>query len=798
MKISARLLLGFIAVIGIVIAFSIIVFLSVRELTSYIGRLNELSHHQAIAGNLRFNVTLMAMPAYDYVITGKREEHIGDFRNQASIVEERLRDIEAVELTVEEKGIVKEIRADYEDIKRLTQAMFNIASPIGKPQAMRLMEEMDYKYVHPASEKTTRLFDIIKEKREKVQAAAKKAEKRAIIVFAAGILIAFVISTVIAGAISRSISRPLGEMAALSQKIAQGDLDVAIKTKRSDEIGILSTAFNNMAVNLKNSQMEQGRLFEEEQKKVQEMAVLQEAAADIASDLALEPLLERLTHHASSLVKAELAALVTLNPEAGGIQYFKSNVPLEEFPVKRFPDGKGLLGVVLKDGVPLHLENASSDPRFEGLPAGHPFIGPLLGIPLLLKGKVIGGLFVANKKGGGSFSEKDMDLVMMLSLQSATAIENARLYTKTVELATTDELTGLSNRRVFMQELNTEVSRARRYNLAFSLLMIDIDHFKWVNDSHGHPAGDAVLKSLAKILNGQVRQVDIAARYGGEEFAIILPETNIDGARIVGERIRTAVANSPFLINNKKKVGVTVSIGIACFPQCAQSIELLIERADQALYTAKKEGRNRVFLYRETLIAMLEHNPMEIAALLNKDLNNIQSILSAIEIKAPFFRDHTEKVERYALLLAQALNLDDTQKETIRLSCLLHDIGVVTIKSAILEKPDVFTEEEWKIMREHPSASAKIIEGVTALKYLAPVIRSHHEWYDGTGYPDKLKGDEIPYLSRIIAVADGYAAMTSEMPWYKTVSKEKAKGAIKAGAGTQFDPEIADAFCRII
>lgn len=556
MKISARLLLGFMAVIFVVIAFSITVFLSVKELTSYIGRLNELGQHQAMAGDLRFNVTLLVMPANDYIITGKKDEHYKDFKKQAAIVKEKFRNMETANLSPEERKFIREIWADYEEIMRLTQAIFNIASPIGNQRAMRLMEEMDYRYVHPASEKTTRLFDIIKEKRRIVEIAAKKAEKRVMIVFTAGILITFVISSVIAGAISRSISRPLKEMSILSQKIAQGDLDVAIETKRMDEIGVLAGAFNNMAVNLKNSQMEQKRLFEEEQKKVQELSVLQEVVADMASDLALEPLLERLTHHASSLVKAELAALVTLNPEAGGIQYFKSNVPLEEFPVKQFPDGKGLLGVVLKDGVPLHLENASSDPRFEGLPAGHPFIGPLLGIPLLLKGRVIGGLFVANKKGGRSFSEKDMDLVMMLSLQSVTAIENARLYTKIVELATTDELTGMSNRRAFMEELNREVSRARRYSLAFSLLMIDIDHFKWINDSHGHPAGDAVLKSLAKILKGQVRQVDIAARYGGEEFAIILPETDIDGARIVGERIRAAVANSPFSINHKKRSGL--------------------------------------------------------------------------------------------------------------------------------------------------------------------------------------------------------------------------------------------------
>lgn len=189
---------------------------------------------------------------------------------------------------------------------------------------------------------------------------------------------------------------------------------------------------------------------------------------------------------------------------------------------------------------------------------------------------------------------------------------------------------------------------------------------------------------------------------------------------------------------------------------------------------------------------------MHIASLLNSDINNIQPILSAIDIKAPFFRYHTEKVEHYSSLLAKALNLNDIEKGNLRFACLLHDIGIVTIQRAILEKPGDFTEEEWKIIREHPVTGAKIIENVTSLKPIAPVVRSHHEWYDGKGYPDRLKGEKIPYLSRIIAVADAYTAMISEMPWYKTVSKEEAKEDLKAGAGSQFDPEIVEAFCRIV
>lgn len=599
MKISTRLLFGFMAVIGIVIAFSNIVFLSVKDLTSNIDRLNEYGRQQAMAGDLRFNVAWLAMPANDYIITGKREEYLKDFKNQASIIDEKLRDIEAGEISREEKEIINEIKADYEEIKRLTEAIFNIASPIGNQRAMRLMEEMDYKYAHPASEKATRLFDVIKKKQRKVSEEAKTAERQVITVVSAGIFISIIISSVIAFVMARSVSRPLKEMAILSQKIAKGDLNVAIKVKRMDEIGILAGAFNDMAISLKSSLEKQREFYKKLQRKVQQMAVFHEAVTDIASDIEIGPLLERLAFYAAHIVKAELSAIAALHPETGEVQYFKTNIPLDEFPVKRLPKGNGLLGVVLREGVPLYLDNASSDPRAAGLPNGHLPISALTGIPLLSKSGVIGGIFAANKQGGGSFTEEDNDSLMMLGLQAVTAIENARLYNKTVELAAKDGLTGLANRRVFMEELTKEASRSERYNFIFFLLMIDIDHFKKINDTYGHSAGDEVLKSMAKIFKAQIRQTDLAARYGGEEFAIILPEANIDGAKIVGERIRKAVANSPFPINHGKEINVTVSIGASCFPAQAQSIEALIENADKALYSAKNDGRNRVTFFNE-------------------------------------------------------------------------------------------------------------------------------------------------------------------------------------------------------
>ena len=143
--------------------------------------------------------------------------------------------------------------------------------------------------------------------------------------------------------------------------------------------------------------------------------------------------------------------------------------------------------------------------------------------------------------------------------------------------------------------------------------------------------------------------MDIAGRYGGEEFVIILPETNSSGAQLVGERIRSVVSKLPFMLPNGSEIGLTISIGIACFPNCAGNIEQLIERADAALYSAKEAGRNRVCLYRETLIAQLENNPDNIAALLNQDIGNIEAIITAIDVNAPLFREHTEKVRQYAV-----------------------------------------------------------------------------------------------------------------------------------------------------
>jgi diguanylate cyclase (GGDEF)-like protein len=431
------------------------------------------------------------------------------------------------------------------------------------------------------------------------------------------------------------------------------------------------------------------------------------------------------------------------------------------------------------------------------LPAGHPFIETLLAVPILLKNKAIGGLFVANKENKGLFTQEEEDIFLMLALQSSTAIENARLYAKTIEMATTDLLTGIPNRRAFIEQLDREVALANRYQNLFFLLMIDIDYFKWINDTYGHSAGDAVLQSLARLLKGQVRTVDLVARYGGEEFVIILLETDDNSASLVAERIRKDVAHTPFILPEGNEIGLTVSIGVASFPEDAKTKDDLLRKTDQALYYAKEHGRNMIYSYRDTLAGMLEKKPEALDDILNDpSLMGIKELAMAIDSRSSYMRGHSLEVAAYAIGIAKAIGLEGSAIEGLRIASLLHDIGNVTIPVGILNKPGQLSDEEKMIIKGHPGLAEMLLKKHPHIEVVLPTILYHHERYDGKGYPIGLKGDAVPLPARILAVAEAFQSMVSTRPYKETLTLEQAIEELKRNAGLQFDPEIVEAFIK--
>ncbi|HHY81408.1 MAG TPA: diguanylate cyclase [Clostridiales bacterium] len=363
------------------------------------------------------------------------------------------------------------------------------------------------------------------------------------------------------------------------------------------------------------------------------------------------------------------------------------------------------------------------------------------------------------------------------------------------QLAIYDGLTEIYNHRHFYDSLKMFTNKAKQSNTHVSLLIIDIDHFKHYNDMFGHQQGDAVLKKIASILKENTRPEDFVARYGGEEFAVILPNTDEKRALIVAERIRQVIEKTEFEGEEYQPNGnLTVSIGVSSYPDKAQSDTDLVKSADDALYRAKFFNKNRV----ETYFSILQELKDDIS---EKDitlLTSIKTLISVINAKDRYTYGHTERVVMYAQMIGEKLKLSEEDMKNLKYGAYLHDIGKINIPEQILNKKMPLTSKEWDILKQHPANGAEIISPVECLSKVKPVILHHHEHYDGTGYPYGLKGEDIPYLARIMTVVDSFDAMTSNRVYKPRRQFDEAIEELRKFKGIQFDPEITDVFISVL
>jgi diguanylate cyclase (GGDEF)-like protein len=363
-----------------------------------------------------------------------------------------------------------------------------------------------------------------------------------------------------------------------------------------------------------------------------------------------------------------------------------------------------------------------------------------------------------------------------------------RLIERLASAAHTDPLTGLNNRRAFREALELELERALRGGRPVSLLVADLDHFKRVNDRLGHPGGDEVLKRVAGQMTRLTRNVDVPARLGGEEFALVLPEAAKHDALLVGERLRRAV-KAAFV---DTEAPLTVSVGVTCFPDDGESADDLLLAGDQALYAAKKLGRDRTVLYNAEVVADVARGEAGDATQSPGHLSAVLVLAETIDTRDPSTAHHSQDVGRYARAIAVGLGLPLPTVERLALAGALHDIGKVGVGDAVLQKPGPLDEDEWVLMRKHPELGARLLAGAD-LPDIAEWVFAHHERLDGSGYPLGLQGDQIPLEARILAVADAYEAMTSARPYGAAMSHEDASAELRRGEGTQFDPRMVEA-----
>ncbi len=388
-------------------------------------------------------------------------------------------------------------------------------------------------------------------------------------------------------------------------------------------------------------------------------------------------------------------------------------------------------------------------------------------------------------------------MLSILSNQAAIAIQNALMFEQSQEEAVTDGLTGLYNQRYFYSRLREEIDRAGRNEKSLSIIFCDLDSFKSFNDVNGHARGDQALMEVARIITESKRAIDIAARYGGEEFAIILPDTDTSGAQIIAHRIRRRIAG--FVFNTKLGNGsaLTTSIGVASFPEDADHAKNLVDKADWSMYYGKRQGGNRVTLFHEE---SSDYGRMSLEDLVREELHlaAAQAIAASVDERYTHDQGHAESVARLATVIAAEMRIDDEGIHQVRVAGLLHDIGLVTVPEEIINKRDHLSADEWRRIKEHPEVGETILKHISSLESFLPVVRHHHEHYDGAGYPDGLARDRIPLGARILAVADAFQAMISDRPYRRAMTTDEALTELKMGAGTQFDPLVVDVFVSLL
>src|ERR1051326_3204825 len=479
---------------------------------------------------------------------------------------------------------------------------------------------------------------------------------------------------------------------------------------------------------------------------------------------------------------------------------------------RRVPLGLGIMGRVARSGEMSLMQNTGEGKLLGILPESK----SVLCVPIAYSETLLGVLNVESI-AENAFAQQEVLILRTLADLLATALHNAFVFQKMQQQSITDGLTGIKTRRYFNEALQSEWKRASRSGRPFSVVLIDLDKFKTVNDTLGHLEGDLVLARIGRILEQKSRQSNVVARYGGDEFVVLMPETGVEQAQILSERLRQWLAGDPMLSEH----GITGSFGVASFPMHGFSIEDIIRVADAGMYVSKRSGGNLVstaqefvegqdfarqrqqisayiegFLQRERSgPEQLEELTSTLYKLCGADAEcnvgllkeAIESLSRAAESRELQTAGHGDLVARYSAVIARALGLSAGETADLVYAARVHDVGKIFVPEQILNKPGPLTDNEFFQVRMHAHVGAEIVGVVPHSGMMREAIEHHHQRFDGSGYPDGLRGEQIPLWARIIGLTDAYANMVTEQSFSAARTPEQALDELSKMSGTRFD-----------
>jgi diguanylate cyclase (GGDEF)-like protein len=597
-------------------------------------------------------------------------------------------------------------------------------------------------------------------------------------------------------------NKPAGIMVAMSTErefiFEQRDLDVLV------------TAAGQVSVAVENA-----RLFAQEQRRSRQLAFLNNISRTAISSDDPVHMLGQIVGEIQKNFSFDHIGIGLLDYGTKEIEIKAEAGTTAHAVGKRVPLGIGILGRVARTGERALVQNGLEGKIGAVLPESR----SVLCIPITYGETLLGALNIESRNDS-PFSPQDVLILNTLADLLATALHNAFVFQKLQQQSITDGLTGIKTRRFFWESLSAEWKRASRSGRPFSVVLIDLDKFKEVNDTMGHFEGDLVLARVGRLLEQKSRQSNVVARYGGDEFIILMPETGPEQAQVLAERLRHWITTDPMLSEHQ----ITGSFGVASFPTHGFSVEDIIRVADAGMYVSKRSGGNRVSAaeafaegeefaaQRQQISAYIEgflqreHNGPEhldeLTSMLvkfcggtdNKDNFNVPLLKESIEVlsRAAESREmrtagHGDLVARYTEILARALQLPPEETTDLVYAARVHDVGKIFVLERILNKPGPLSDDEFFLVKMHARVGAEIIGILPNSDMMRLAVEHHHQRFDGTGYPDGAKGEQIPLWARIIALADAYANMLTEQSIAAARTPEQALDELAKMTGTGFD-----------
>ena len=414
-------------------------------------------------------------------------------------------------------------------------------------------------------------------------------------------------------------------------------------------------------------------------------------------------------------------------------------------------------------------------------------------VPLFAQEDLIALIMLPHKKDRASYSTNDLNTICHIAGVCAAPLKDAYAYERAIDEARRDKLTGLFNRKYFFEVLDRDFERCK--GSALSLCLLNLDNFTSFNQVYGVKEGDLALRRVAGLLTFGISETSTAARIGGKEFALILPGYDIHFAKLITENLVSEIGNIKAGKDPRNANHITVSAGICAAPYMAASAKELFQNAETAVYTVKRSGKNAVQIYSSNIYYQ-DETPVRISGGYKENASTIHALIATIDAKDHYTAHHSQNVAYYAEELGRAAGLTDDLLEVVKEAALLHDIGKIGIREDVLNKPGKLTPEEATIVRSHVWSGVNIIRNLPSLDYVIPTVLAHHERYDGTGYPQRLKGEDIPILGRILCIADAFDAMTTQRSYRAPLTLEQAAAVLRDEAGKQFDPKLALTFVK--